>query len=490
VSEVAINDNPSATPQLRPEMRRLLRLATPIIGTMVTRMAMGFVDFVMVSRLGTDATAAVSPATILVFAVMCLGMGGATSVQTFAAQSLGRRKPREAAAYAWQALYMAVVFALFCYPLTRLSGPLWALIDAPPAVQTLQAAYCRIAFWSMGFAIVTFGLEGFFNGIQKPSVSLIAALVALVFNAVANYCLIFGHFGFPALGIRGAAYATVIAWGVRALLLLGVFLSHEFRRTFSTHLTWRFSTEKLKGMIYVGGPTAIQWVLDIGAWFVFLSLLMKGFGTAAMAAANIVLQYMHFAFMPALGIGIALNSLVGHAIGEGRPNVAVVRARAGMIVTGTYMGLIGLVFLVARYPLMNLMSVDPHTLTSDPAVVGLGAGILIWAAIFQIFDAASITYMNALRGAGDTRWPAVVILLDCWIVFIGGGYLISRLLPQWGVHGPWMMCTLYIILYGLALRWRFQRGAWRKINLFKGSPAPTPSAVEHDAEVAGCGGPC
>jgi len=480
-----MNDNLNATPLLRPEMRSLLKLATPIIGTMVTRMAMGFVDFVMVSRLGTDATAAVSPATILVFAVMCLGMGGATSVQTFAAQALGRRQPREAAAYAWQTLYLAIVFALFCYPLTRLAGPLWALIAAAPEVQALQVAYCRIAFWSMGFAIITFGLEGFFNGIQKPSVSLIAALVALVFNAAANYCLIFGHFGFPALGIRGAAYATVIAWGVRALLLSMVFLSREIRHTFGTLLTWRFSREKIKGMFYVGGPTAIQWVLDIGAWFVFLSLLMKDFGTAAMAAANIVLQYMHFAFMPALGIGIALNSLVGHAIGEGRPNVAVVRTRACMIVTGTYMGLVGLVFLIARYPLMRLMSADPQTLVSDPAVVSLGAGILIWAAIFQVFDAASITYMSALRGAGDTRWPAAVILLDCWLVFIGGGYLVSRLAPQWGVHGPWMMCTLYIILYGLALSWRFRRGAWRKIDLFKTSSAAAPVAVEKCAEATG-----
>ena len=290
------------------------------------------------------------------------------------------------------------------------------------------------------------------------------------------------HWGFPALGIRGAAYATVIAWGVRALLLAAVFLSHEFRHTFATHLTWRWSKEKMKGMFYVGGPTAIQWVLDIGAWFVFLSLLMKEFGTAAMAAANIVLQYMHFAFMPAIGIGIALNSLVGHAIGEGRPNVAVVRTRAGMIVTGTYMGLIGLVFLIARYPLMRLMSTDPQTMVSDPVVVSLGAGILIWAAIFQVFDAASITYMNALRGAGDTRWPAVVILLDCWVVFIGGGYLVSRLLPQWGVHGPWMMCTLYIILYGWALRWRFRRGAWRKIDLFKKASAPASLIVDKDTE--------
>ncbi len=149
----------------------------------------------------------------------------------------------------------------------------------------------------------------------------------------------------------------------------------------------------------------------------------------------------------------------------------MVRARLGMWVNGAFMGLVGLVFLVARYPLMNLMSVDPATGTSDPAVVRIGADILIWAAVFQVFDAAAITYMNALRGAGDTKWPAMMVVLNCWFVFIGGGYLMSRLVPQWGVHGPWMMCTVYIILYGLALWWRFSRGAWRRIDLFGDRPA-------------------
>ncbi|MFQ5495397.1 MAG: MATE family efflux transporter [Phycisphaerae bacterium] len=477
----SLADAAEAVPVLRREMRGLLVLAAPIIGTMVSRMAMGFVDFVMVSRLGTEALAAISPATILVFTVLCLGGGAAMSIQTFAAQALGRRQPREAAAYAWQSIYMAAVFALLSVPVSRLSGPFWALIDAPPAVQALQAAYCKIAFWSMGLAVLTFGLEGFFNGVQKPSVSLTAALFALVFNAAANYCLIFGKFGCPALGIQGAAYATLIAWGVRAGLLLTVFLSREFNETFGTHGCWRLSTERLKGIARVGGPTAVQWVLDIGAWFVFLSLLMKGFGTAAMAATNIVLQYMHFSFMPAIGFGAALNSLVGHAIGEGRPALAVTRARACMILNGSYMGLIGLIFFFARYGLIRLMSVDPQSGLSDPSVVALGAGILIWAAVFQVSDAASITYMSALRGAGDTRWPAVVVVLDCWVVFIGGGYLVSRLLPGWGVHGPWMMCTVYIILYGWAMWWRFRRGAWRKIKLFKDEPQPVgpfPAAAE------------
>lgn len=456
---------------LRGEMRGLLVLGAPIIGTMLSRMAMGFVDFVMVSRLGTSATAAISPSTILVFTFMSLGLGLTLSIQTFAAQALGRGQPREGAAYAWQALYIAVLFVLVCPWVSVRTEGFWALIGSEPEVQALQTAYCRIAFWAVGFAVITFGLEGFFNGIHKTSVPMVSAVVALVFNGAANWILIFGKLGFPAMGIRGAAYATVIAWGIRSLMLAIIFLTHEFRRTYATTEAWRPSLQKLRGIVYVGGPSAIQWVLDIGAWFVFLAVLMKGFGTAAMAASNIVLQYMHISFMPAIGIATALGSTVGRAIGQRRPELALLQTRACMIVTGLYMGSIGLLFLVARAPLMRLMSIQPATGLSDPAVVAAGAGVLIWAAIFQVFDAAAITHMSALRGAGDTRWPAVFIALNCWIVFIGGGYLASRLAPSLGIHGPWLMCTLYIILYGLVLRWRWRNGAWRRIDLFKDKSA-------------------
>ncbi len=454
------NELPAST---RVEAWRLLVLAGPMILTMVSRMAMGFIDFAMVSRLGTEATAAISPSTILVFTVLCFGMGLMTSIQTFAAQALGRREHRQAAAYAWHGFYVAAVFAVISLPVSLLSEPFWSLFGHAPEVLALEIAYCRTAFWSMGPAILCIALDSFFNGVQKPRIALISVLVSLLFNVVANYCLIFGKFGFPALGIQGAAIATVIAWSVRAAMLTIVFMSRKTDRVFHTRSTWRFDSVKMKGIARVGGPVIVQWVLDIGAWFIFLTLMMKQFGTTAMAAAAIGLQLMHASFMPAIGIGIGVCSLVGHAIGERKPDLAAQRARVGMMITGIYMGLIGLVFLFGRTMLMGLFS-------DDAEVIRMGAWVMVWAAIFQVFDAAQITYNNALRGAGDTKWPAILVAGHCWIVFILGGYLVSRFQPGWGINGPWMMCTLYIILLGIALWRRFNQGAWRKIELFKDQP--------------------
>lgn len=471
--------SPSNAPLLEPangrsllatDIRTLLTLAMPIIGITLSRMLMGFADFYQVSFLGTDATAAISPATLFVFMALCLGMGVVTSVQTFASQALGRGEPHEAGGYAWQTLYIALFTVPVALVMTLISDAIWARIDAPPAVRAMEADYCRVAFLSVPFGVACAGLEGFFNGVQKPGVALKAIIAALLTNVVGNYLLIFGKFGCPELGITGAAIATIFGWIVRLAVLGMVFYSSEFRDRFGTRKNRRLDGTKLISTLKIGGPTAIQWVLDVGAWFLFLAVIMQGFGTATLAASNVGIQLMHVAFMPAIGVGVALCTLVGHAIGEGKPDDAVRKTRAALIVTGSYMGFIGLIFLLIPRLLMSLVS-------GDQAVIDAGVGILIWAALFQVSDALCIVYINALRGAGDTKWPAVVLVLLCWTVFMGGGYAAARFVPQMGLHGPWMICTLYITILGIVLWRRFARGSWRRIKLFETKPGVADCVV-------------
>ena len=195
----------------RSQVGQLLRLAAPMIGMTVSRMAMGFIDFLMVSQLGTAAQAAISPATVLVFSVVCIGMGAASSVQTFASQSDGRGEPEQGSGYAWQTVYIGFVLMLLVWPIITVVAPFfnWVgeLAGHDPQVRRLEIEYTEIALWCAMPSVVCAGLNGFFNGIQRPSVSLVAVLVSLVFNVVANYALIFGNLGFSEMGIRGAAVA-------------------------------------------------------------------------------------------------------------------------------------------------------------------------------------------------------------------------------------------------------------------------------------------
>ena len=199
---------------------------------------------------------------------------------------------------------------------------------------------------------------------------------------------------------------------------------------------------------------------------VFLVLIIPPLGTTIMAASNIGLQLMHLSFMPAVGVGIALCSQVGFAIGEGRPERAVLCARVALRVVGVYMAAVGLLFWLAREPLVSLLN-------GDPKIIAAGARVMIWVAIFQISDAMCIVHLNALRGAGDTRWPAVAMGVCCWVIFAGGGWATAKFLPAWSLNGPWSMCTLYIVVLGVLLLLRWRSGYWRTIRLFANQPGPS-----------------
>ncbi len=487
VSETMLQHATPSTRRSRSPALELVWFALPLIAVTSSRMAMGFIDFAMVSRLGTDAQAAISPATLLVWAFICLGFGLVTSVQTFASQAHGRGTPAEGAAYAWQSVYLGAAFGLLTAPLSAAIPGLYALIGAvahhAPAVQALETQYTQITLWAMAPAVIAGGFEGFFNGVQRPRITLLGVLASLVTIAFGNWVLIWGHFGLPALGMAGSALATVIAWWVRVLVLLTAFLCGRTNARYHTRRSWRPSVNRLRGLVRIGGPTGLAWLADIGSWVVFLNLIVPTFGTTSLAATNIAIQYTHLAFMPAIGLGLALCSQVGFAIGARRPDEADRRAMTALRLTMAYMGTIGLLLFAFRGPLLQLM-------TRDPAVLAIGAGVMCWVAVYQVFDAMGITFIFALRGAGDTRVSAALNAGCCWLIFILGGWLIARARPGWGVHGPWLLAVVYLAVLGTLLLWRWRSGAWRRIRLFEPHreaelPAVAPDVLPVGADAAG-----
>lgn len=452
----------------------LLRLAAPMIGVTLSRMLMGFIDFAMVSQLGTSAQAAISPVTLLLFTVACAFMGAAQAAQTFVSQAVGRGEPQRAGAYAWQTQYLALFAALATAPLA-ITTPLWfpwvaALGKHAPDVAAMEIDYLTIGLWSIGLMTASAGLESFYNGIRRPGVCLTAVIASLVTNAVGNYMLIFGKLGAPEMGMRGAALATVLAWGVRLAILLLPLASRAVDQLYHTRRSVWFDVARFSELMRMGAPIALQWLVDIGAWIVFLVLLMPQYGTVALAASNLAIQFMHLSFMPALGIGMAVSTQVGNAIGAARSDVAQMRVRVALGIVMGYMGVMGLVFLLLGRPLAaSLCFESDEALRTE--VVRTAAQMLLWCALFQISDGVCIVYSFAFRGAGDTRVPALLFAACCWGIFVGGGLLIVRFLPSLGTDGLWAVCSLYIIVLGALLWLRYRSGAWRRQTVFD-SPAP------------------
>ncbi|MCH8251471.1 MAG: MATE family efflux transporter [Planctomycetes bacterium] len=442
-------------------LRGVLAVVIPSVITTSSRAMMDVADFVMISTLGHGkAQAAILPAQMIMFTYIVFGMGIVSMASTFAAQSLGRKRYRECSAYAWQTLYVSAVLgvvALACVPF--LEG-LIAYLGHDPEVQAMELAYARIAMLSAGPSMAAFGLGNFFIGIHRPMVTMWSAIEANCVNVVVSAVLIFGVIGEP-MGIAGAAWGTLVAVSYRTVRLLLSMNSASMDATYGSRSTWRPSVARLRNLLRTGIPTAVQWFSEVIVWAIFVNVLIgKTFGTDHLIATSTAWQYMRIAFMPTIGLGMALTSLVGKAIGAEIPHEAIRLTRLSVGITLVYMCSLSIVYAVWGSELIGLFN-------DKPEIMRIGAQIMMCAAVFQLFDALGINYSSALRGAGDTFVPLVFFVISTWLIIIGGGFVAVSFFPEYGSLGPWIAAAGFISISGSFLWWRWHRRAWMKINIFK-----------------------
>ncbi|MBP7937272.1 MAG: MATE family efflux transporter [Phycisphaerae bacterium] len=450
------------TARWRDELPSLLRLAAPNVAATAAETIMSFTDFAIVSKLGptvgSQAQAAVSSGGMIYFSFFGFLMGVMVCVTTVVSQSLGAGRLRDCSAYAWQALWLSVIATCAGFALWPVIPSLYALIGHEQAVQEMETVYTQIRLLGLGVAGACFALGHFFNGIHQPRHNAYSIVGTVVLNGVLTIALVYGKWGLPALGVAGAAWATVIANAVRLIWLLGVMLFSRPTAPFQATRTWPLNLDKMRRLVRVGLPSGCAFVLDITSWAIFLTVIIGQFGTSALAATAICWRYTELSFMPAVGIGHAVATLVGRSIGAGQPDSARRQAFAGAIVNMLYMGTLALIFTCCGRPLVALLS-------TDAAVVDLGSRLMIFVGLWQLLDAVAVTYSNALRGAGDTLWPAVVGSVQVWVFMIGGSLLIAYLKPAWGPYGPWALATLDISIVGVIMAVRWRLGAWEHMDV-------------------------
>ena len=429
---------------------------------------MSFTDFAIVSKLGptvaSQAQAAVSSGGMVYFSFFGFVMGMMVCVTTVVSQSLGAGRLRDCSAYAWQAIWLSVIAMCAGFALWPVIPGIYALIGHEPAVQQMETVYTQIRLLGLGIAGACFALGHFFNGIHQPRHNAFSIVGTVVINGVLAVALVYGKWGFPAMGVAGAAWATIIANAVRLVWLLGVMLLSRHTARFEAARTWPLNLEKMTRLVRVGFPSGCAFVLDITSWAIFLTVIIGRFGTGALAATATCWRYTELSFMPAVGIGHAVATLVGRSIGAGRPDAARRQAFAGTVLNMAYMGSLAVIFTLFGRPLVDLLS-------DDAAVIELGGRLMIFVGLWQLLDAVAVTYSNALRGAGDTLWPAVVGSVQVWVFMIGGSFLLAYLKPEWGPYGPWTLATLDISIVGVIVAVRWRLGAWERMDIIGRQPA-------------------
>jgi MATE family multidrug resistance protein len=401
------------------------------------------------------------------FALISFGFGVLMLVNTLVSQNFGRKDYTECGRYLWQGIWWAILFALLILPLIPLMPRVFAMLGHEPNLVRLESAYFKVVIAASMTKLVATAIGDFLLAINRPNAVMIAAVIGVIFNTTAGWYLMLAPFG-PRLGVTGAAWAQNVGLAVELSILIGFVVQPAVRKMFNV-LDWKPRWPQMKLLLKLGTPSGLQTVTDVLAWSLFLAMVIGKFGTDALAANNYMFRFMMVSFMPCFGLSAAVTALVGRYIGARDPATAAQRAHLGFKVAALYMLGCGLLYFVFRGPLMGWF-------TKDPNVLSLGMTLMIFAALYQLFDAMYIIYNGALRGAGDTFIPSIVVGVAVWVFMLGGGYLIARFRPQWGVAGPWTLATFYGVFLSIFMVLRFRKVIWSAVP---STTDPEPSPAEN-----------
>lgn len=438
----------SLTSQIRAEVRPLLRLAIPLVLAELGWSLMNFVDLAMVGRLGANAIAAVSVGSAVFIMMALIGEGTLLGLDALVSQQYGAGRLEECHRSLVAAFQFSLPVGLVLTSFLWFAAPAISLLGMESTITAQAVPFFRAM--SLGFAplLLFFSLRRYLQALHLVRIISFTVISANIINFAFNYVLIFGHFGFPALGPTGSGYSTTLS-RLYMLAVLAIYTLYEgHKRDF--HLLSYLRTlhrERIREIIRLGAPAAMQIALEVGV-FSASTLLAGRLGAVAVSGHQIALSLASATFMVPLGVSSATAVKVGNAVGRQDAEGANAAGWAGIAVSAGFMTCAAVVFWTVPQLLAGIFTHDRH-------VLSLAISLISIAAIFQFFDGVQVTTIGALRGSGNTRIAMLTNIFGWWIVGLPlGAYLCFE--RGWGARGLWAGLCTGLILIGsiLAVAWR------------------------------------
>ncbi len=433
-----------------------LKIALPALAEMIFVSLIGMVDTVMVSGLGTWAIAAVGitsqPRMIFLALFFALNVG----VTAIVSRRRGEND-REGAnvCFSQSLLLTALLTIVMTIVAVTLATPMMQLAGAKPDTLEASADYFRILGAALPISALAMGINAAQRGIGNTKISLKTNLAANIVNVIFNYLLIEGRFGFPRLEVEGAAIATVIG----NIVGLTIAISSLFKKDSYLSvklLKFRPDFQMIKLLGKIGGNSVFEQICMRIGFFAY-ARIVADLGTADLAVHMIAMQMMNLTFTIGDGLSIASTTLVGQNLGKRRPDLSTMYGKIGQRLALSASLVMVAVILIARTPFAAAFS-------DDPTIIAKASSILIIMALLQPLQTSQVVMAGSLRGAGDTRFVAMTMLLT--VAFCRPLFSLLFIHPlQLGLHGAWFAIIVdQALRLGLLYR-RFSGGRWASIKI-------------------------
>lgn len=464
---------------LKTEFRPMFALAWPVVVAELGWMLMGIVDIIMVGRLSPEAIGAVGIGSAVFVALAVFGMGLLLGLDTFVSQAYGAGSLVECHRWLLHGVYLALIVSgpvtlgamLFVDTM-----PWWGL---HPDVEVLTAPYLSTVAWSTLPLLLYAAFRRYLQAMNLVRPVMAVLLTANLVNVLVNWLLIFGNLGMPALGVNGAAWATVLSRVYMAVALLLVIAWYE--RTAPTGLfetPLRIEPPRLWRLGALGLPAAMHLTAEVGV-FAAATALAGRLDPISLASHQIALNVASVTYMVPLGVASAGAVRVGHAMGRRDPWGVQRSGWTALAIGFAFMACAAIAFLVVPEPIMGLF-------TTNATVIATGVSLLLIAAVFQLFDGLQGVATGVLRGLGDTRTAMISNLAAHWLLGLPVAYVLCFVVG-WGVQGLWVGLCIGLVVVGLALMavWVRRIGQVHRAFAREDGPAVPRGALGADARIVG-----
>ncbi len=446
--------------------RDILRLSGPLVLANAGQVFMQLADTIFVGKYSSDAIAALGMAgmTSWLVASFFVGMTGYTS--TIVSNNLGAEYHKTAGSVTWQGIYLALAGGAITAILSLFSRPFFALAGHSPRIQAWEVEYLNIMLWGSVFFFVQTALSGFFSGKGETVKLMIAQIAGQILNIVLDYPMVFGRWGFPEMGVAGAAWATVISSTLPLFIMGWWFLGNENRKKYGAG-AFGLNSRLMLQILRLGSANGFFVAVDTAVWTLFL-LVVGRLGTVELAATTIAFRINTFTFMPVFGLARGMGTLAGQRHGALDHRGALSYMLHGTVLSEAWMMIAALAFvLLPDYFLPFFVSGNAAEASESKIILAMTKVLLRFVAVYSIGDAIGLTLSAGLNSVGDTRWVSRIFGIMTTLLTT---LMLACDYFHLGLNIIWTFATAYILLLPLFWIFRLRSGKWKEFRIASQEP--------------------